>query len=199
MIKAMFDRNTAIRNVISEELDLFFDHKIDAASEFIHKSVPAQDYSSQALNKLFLSQKDFEEIAVNIRSRVQGQSGIREELPELDIRRITEHYEKVLSTIINQYKMTNHMTSVSEHVIDDSISMILGKLTASSLIELASGYAGIGSWLLAGNSRKAQTGRIRKNIFNHVKGMLINMKILMENEMLQEWTFDDPAENRIAG
>lgn len=200
MKKILLNRNTGIKNIIAEELAFVFNSRIEALSEFINKSDQhAQDYSIRTFDEFFILRADIEEAVTKIKARIGGELGVSEELPELNIRNnMTDYYDKVLSPIISRYKRTNFITAVSENITDDSIAAVLGSICSSNVIELAAGYTGVGAWLLAGNSRKAQAGRLRKNVFNHIKGVLINTKVQIENELLQKWAYCDATDDRIA-
>jgi len=201
MRNSLLSINTNLKNIITEELDYVFDSRIKAVSEFLFdaSAQKVQEYSVSVFDDFLIFDKDIEDAELRIKTRICNELEVSEELPELNSYiNLSEQYERVLSPIIRRYKVTNRITSASEYAIDEAFSLFIGKVSSNNIVELASGKIGIGDWLLAGNSRKSQVKRLQETIFNHIKGLLINLRIQMENEMIKKWSFWDAMEDGIA-
>jgi hypothetical protein len=88
---------------------------------------------------------------------------------------------------IREHKTSDRITAVSERVIGDAFSLILGGAFSSNLIDFIFSRMKIGEKLLGENSRQNRAGQFQKEIYSHIEGSLINLKAMLKNELTAKW------------
>lgn len=192
MANAMMAADSCTKAIISKELDLFFERRIKAASKYSYQIAQnPKEYSQNAFEAFVISKKSIEELLDRINRRLCQEFNLDGDAA--GSRRThtgckqTANYDDMIANKIHSFKKTKRITAVSENIIDDTISCVIGNACSSNIVDFVAGNMGLGGWLLGGNSSKAQAARFQKDIFRHLKGMLINTKTKIKNELSAQW------------
>lgn len=192
-----------IECIIEKELDDFFNSCFISAyqlSEII--SEDTDNICDGLFEKKVVSSEDITSLISRINEIICGEIGIDNENIEYEFLNTKEiyslnSYNDFILKKGREYRITHYTAHLAENVINNSFSHILGKCTSNNIVDFVSGYAGVGKWVLGKNHKSELTKKFQKNIYQYLKGMLINLKTIIKNELIMEWENDYCIESAV--
>ena len=192
----MYDKTTIAESIckkyIEEELGLFFKSCKKAAYVFSAMiSKDPSNYSKATFEDMVVSPDEISELITRIDERISFELGIVDDAKEMQYRTDgfddLEFRNEMIDRQINEYRMTNRITKISENIITGSVSLILGDAFSSNILDYFFSKAKIAERLLENNNHDFQAERFQKEIYSHIEGALINIKTKLKDELTMKW------------
>lgn len=179
-------------NCIDEETSLFFKSCFKTASAFsMMVAKDAKSYSKETFESVVVSPAEIKELVERINGRISREIDLEEGLsvqvePDVNIGG-SFVYDHVIDRRIHDYTISNKITAVSESVIGNAFSFIIGDAFSSNIVDYLFSKAKIGEKILGENNRYSRADRFQKELLGHIEGLLINMKTKLKNDLAAEW------------
>lgn len=175
---------------IEEEIDSYFESCMNAANSFaLMVAKDLQSYSKEAFETMVLAPKHVNALIHKINNRIYREM-------DMDVKTFEKintysldfgQYDRILARRIRDYKGTQQITKWSEDIITNSFSYTMGDACSSNIVDYAVSKMKLGEKILGQNSNKGQIEKRHQQLYNHIEGMLINMKTKLKNDVIGNW------------
>lgn len=98
-----------------------------------------------------------------------------------------QRYDKILAQRIKRFRTTNRLTAMTESFIDESISCAITYCDPHQGLDFLMSNLSVGAWVLGSNSKKELSLQFRASLLRNLTGMVLNLKIKIKNEIMDQW------------
>ncbi|PAB60382.1 hypothetical protein [Anaeromicrobium sediminis] len=170
-------------SIIEDDLDMFFNSCKKSAyaySVMIAKDINKYDFST--FEKLVISSEEVEIIVNKIIKKLNMELERHIEYVTFNL----ENHNTILEGSINSFKITQKLTKTCEKIINIAFSKTLKNIYNNFAANFMFKKVNLGEKVLGKNSYKSQIKLQQEKIYNQIEGMLINIKVDIRNQLIEE-------------